>query len=132
MGERRADYGPFERGHEPPEPSMKAVGWFGLGLAVFIVASVALSVWITFSLSEPAPPPGEPHIPIDPVAHQAGPGPQANPRQELEQLRQLQDRRLHGYGWIDRDRGVVHIPIDRAMDLVLERGLERAAPEVTP
>ena len=26
---------------------------------------------------------------------------------------------LNGYGWVDRDAGVAHIPIDRAMDLVL-------------
>ncbi|HVU25834.1 MAG TPA: hypothetical protein VHE13_17010 [Opitutus sp.] len=27
-------------------------------------------------------------------------------------------RHLHTYGWIDRDHGVVRIPIDRAMDLL--------------
>jgi hypothetical protein len=27
---------------------------------------------------------------------------------------------LSGYAWVDRDAGVARIPIDRAMDLVLE------------
>jgi hypothetical protein len=30
---------------------------------------------------------------------------------------------LEGYGWVDREAGVVRLPIERAMALVLERGL---------
>ena len=28
------------------------------------------------------------------------------------------EERLHGYGWVDRSRGIVRIPIERAMELV--------------
>jgi hypothetical protein len=34
-----------------------------------------------------------------------------------EKNEQLQ--RLHGYGWVDRDAGVVHIPIERAIERVV-------------
>ncbi|WP_257457866.1 hypothetical protein [Archangium lipolyticum] len=30
-----------------------------------------------------------------------------------------QRRKLHEYGWVDRDGGVVHIPIDRAIERVV-------------
>ncbi|WPB77300.1 hypothetical protein KYC5002_51020 [Archangium violaceum] len=30
-----------------------------------------------------------------------------------------QRKRLHGYGWVDRDAGVVHIPIERAIERVV-------------
>ena len=30
---------------------------------------------------------------------------------------------MNAYAWIDQRLGVVQIPVDRAMDLVLERGL---------
>ncbi|WP_375769238.1 hypothetical protein NR798_47485 [Archangium gephyra] len=30
-----------------------------------------------------------------------------------------QQRKLHGYGWVDRDAGVVHIPIERAIERVV-------------
>jgi hypothetical protein len=30
---------------------------------------------------------------------------------------------LNSYGWIDRSTGIVRIPIDRAMDLILQQGL---------
>jgi hypothetical protein len=36
---------------------------------------------------------------------------------------------VHTYGWIDRNGGVVRLPIDRAMDLVLERGLPQQQQE---
>jgi hypothetical protein len=39
-------------------------------------------------------------------------------------------RRLSSYGWVDREAGIVRIPIDRAMDLLAERGLPaRAGPD---
>jgi hypothetical protein len=33
-----------------------------------------------------------------------------------------QEDRLNTYGWVDQQAGVAHIPIDRAMDLIVERG----------
>jgi hypothetical protein len=48
---------------------------------------------------------------------------QVQPVQDLAGLRQQQDDALHSYGWVDRNLGTVRIPIDRAMDLLLERGL---------
>jgi hypothetical protein len=41
-----------------------------------------------------------------------------------ERLRQEQRRHLDSYGWMDRDAGVIHIPIQRAMDEVIS-GLAR-------
>jgi hypothetical protein len=38
----------------------------------------------------------------------------------FEDERELQRRRLGSYGWIERDRGVLHIPIERAFDVMLE------------
>jgi hypothetical protein len=34
-----------------------------------------------------------------------------------------QEDQLNSYGWVDQNAGVAHIPIDRAMDLVVEHGL---------
>lgn len=42
---------------------------------------------------------------------------------EVQQVRQMWDQRLHSYGWVDQQAGVVHIPIERAMELLAERGL---------
>ncbi|MGA9528685.1 MAG: hypothetical protein WBS24_11260 [Terriglobales bacterium] len=34
-----------------------------------------------------------------------------------------QEDQLNSYGWVDQQTGVAHIPIERAMDLIVERGL---------
>ncbi|HEX3698810.1 MAG TPA: hypothetical protein VH374_25800 [Polyangia bacterium] len=36
----------------------------------------------------------------------------------LEKWRQAHIDALNGYGWVDRGRGVVHIPIDKAMEQI--------------
>ena len=48
---------------------------------------------------------------------------QTDPRQDLSDLRAKEDEWLGSYGWVDRNAGVVRIPIDEAMRLTLERGL---------
>lgn len=48
---------------------------------------------------------------------------QLAPPEDLGKFRALEETELNSYGWIDRTAGVVRIPIARAMELVLERGL---------
>ncbi len=37
--------------------------------------------------------------------------------------------RLNGYGWVDRSKGIAHIPIDKAMDEVAGGALPEGAPK---
>ena len=56
---------------------------------------------------------------------------QSSPRNDLRTYREEAMRRLTGYGWIDKDKGIVHIPIDEAMHRIAERGIPdwpKAAP----
>jgi hypothetical protein len=48
---------------------------------------------------------------------------QVSPAADLASFRATEDAELTRYGWIDKSAGVVRIPIDRAMELVLEAGL---------
>lgn len=48
---------------------------------------------------------------------------QLAPEVDLQTFRAREDRELNSYGWIDRTTGVVRIPIERAMDLLVQRGL---------
>jgi hypothetical protein len=48
---------------------------------------------------------------------------QLSPAEDLEQFRAREEAELNTYGWIDRTAGVVRVPIERAMELVLQRGL---------
>jgi hypothetical protein len=49
---------------------------------------------------------------------------QVSSKADLEAFRRAEDAILSSYGWIDRDSGVVRIPIDRAMADVAARGLD--------
>jgi len=48
---------------------------------------------------------------------------QTDPRDDLANLRQTQSEALTTYGWVDKNAGVVRIPIEQAMKLTVERGL---------
>jgi len=37
--------------------------------------------------------------------------------------------RLNGYGWVDRSKGIAHIPIDKAMDEIAAGALPEGAPK---
>lgn len=50
---------------------------------------------------------------------------QVNPALEINEWRERENQRLNNYGWVDREHGVVHIPIERAMDKVLKNGLPK-------
>jgi len=63
----------------------------------------------------------EPRLPPEPRLQQF-------PRSEYYQFHQTEQQRLESYGWVSKDAGVVHIPIEQAMRLTLERGLLESAP----
>jgi hypothetical protein len=44
-------------------------------------------------------------------------------RTQLDQIRLREEETLATYGWVDQKAGVVRIPIERAMDLIAQRGL---------
>jgi hypothetical protein len=46
-----------------------------------------------------------------------------HPGRELEKLQGAERAQLDTYGWSDRSRGIARIPIARAMQLIVERGL---------
>ena len=54
--------------------------------------------------------PRSPHLEIDLAA-------------SLQESRQSQQKRLTTYGWIDKPAGFVHVPIDKAIQQILKKGL---------
>jgi hypothetical protein len=42
--------------------------------------------------------------------------------QRLPAARREQQARLNEYGWVDRQKGIIHIPIEQAMDRVVREG----------
>ncbi len=62
----------------------------------------------------------------------AGPQLQVNPRQDWLRFRAEQERSLESYSWESRDDGTVRVPIERAMELLLQKGLPVAPSASSP
>jgi hypothetical protein len=102
------------------EVSVSGVLWITVALAVACI----LGMLITWGMmSDAARSPGVKPAPIaDDGRMPEGPLLQTDPEAELEAMRHEMADRLGGYGWANEGAGVVHIPIDKAMDLLVERG----------
>jgi len=69
-------------------------------------------------------------VPTD-TRHVAPGYPQGFPNPKLEEdergqlngIRLEEEKTLYSYGWVDEKAGTLRIPIDRAMDLLVQRGL---------
>jgi hypothetical protein len=122
-----------ESGHEVSDINPKRVAMVGLALATVI----AVSLLVTYGLfhyfysgetrTRPLPSPLS-------YSREATPEPRLSvePGKDLKTLRSEEDAMLKSYGWIDRDKGVVHIPIDRAIEILAERGLPVRAAKSAP
>ncbi|HEY3917252.1 MAG TPA: hypothetical protein VGL83_05645 [Stellaceae bacterium] len=55
--------------------------------------------------------------------HPPGPELQLNPAADLLKFRAKADAQLDSYGWVDRAKGIAHIPIDQAMRDVAAGGI---------
>lgn len=119
--------------HETSDANLSGVVGFAAGLIVvgIVVGAIVWSLLSYFTREAARPVPAE--FPLATTAlRRLPPEPrlQTDPRDDLAHLRDAEARVLASYGWIDRNAGIVRIPIEQAMKLVAERGLpSRPAPE---
>lgn len=107
------------RGHEPETASVRWILILTVALLVGIGVSQVIAALILWGYGG-ALTPGTPVIVESPQADQALRH-WKDPDGDLADLTRLQRELLTGYAWVDRDAGVVRIPIDRAMALLAQR-----------
>ena len=116
-------------GHEQSDLRPRAIGIFLLVLALTIVGVLLVSMWIhdysAGRLARTQPP----SAPLTKQAPPPGPRLQVAAPKEMGELRAAEDAILTRYGWVDHTKGVVRIPIDRAMEVLVERGLPASGPK---
>lgn len=129
------------RGHETRDISTRVVATFGLSLflgGLVVVGVVALLYQEFTRQAERAYPREYPLARVGPAELPPEPRLQTHPRWDLQRMRAEEDRILDSYGWVDPQRGIVRIPIERAMALLVEQGLPARqgaapyAPQVSP
>ena len=133
--ERRGEAPPLEA----PGVETKPIVGFGVALAVLTILALAMVAGLFLLLERRA------ERRDDVTAADAGvqlrertlpPGPllQVRPERHWQEYRAAATAQLESYGWTDRAAGEVHIPIERAMDLIARRGVAPLAnaPPPTP
>jgi hypothetical protein len=106
---------------------------FVLVVTTAVVVVLLWRLYFVFVAREAARQPPPPILKVDPEAMTVPlPNLQSQPTLDLTAFRAREDGVLHSYGWVDKEKGVVRIPIEEAMRIVLERGLPPAAPVPPP
>ncbi|RMG26722.1 MAG: hypothetical protein D6724_01265 [Armatimonadetes bacterium] len=95
-----------------------------IGVIMSILAMGALLKWFVHT-AEPTRP-TDPNVAAEGMSLPAGPRLQPAPGTDMQELAAKQKNRLEKYGNVDENH--VHIPIERAMDLVLREGLPARQP----
>lgn len=103
--------------YERSDVGLRLVGWLAAGLVTFVVVTLLVLPFL-FPLSTK-------HItPASRPAMSSGAPPlEVDPRATLQATRQGNAQVERGYGWADRSRGEVRIPINRAVEMLLRKGL---------
>ena len=113
-------------GHEEDRVNIRGLWISAVVLAVVCVLSGIVVLWV-FRVIDRRLVEAEPAR--APLAMAAGESPMPEPPLLTDEPANLADFRAHEadkvgtYGWVDEPGGIVRIPVARAKDLVLERGL---------
>jgi hypothetical protein len=121
-------------GHEHTDANVWIIVKFGIWLAISaVVIHVGLGFLFALFVKQ-----SEETIHEFPLAGQehrlpAAPRLQQFPENEFHDFRLREEAVLHQYGWVNKETGVVRMPIEQAMRLTVERGLPaRAAQAPVP
>lgn len=111
-------------GYEKRDANVKALFYFAVGMAaIIIIVLFAMKYMFHFvSQVEPLGPPAAVYAPQQRVLPPE-PRLQARPHADLKDFCADQENQIDSYAWVDKQAGIVRIPVERAMELVLQEGL---------
>ena len=136
MAERQASHAP-ESGGRPVDSELNFRGIFvfvgGLVAVTLVVMGLMWGVAILFKGSlarkDPAPPAlaeaREARVPPRPNL-------QPNPSADLAAFRTAEEAELATWAWVDREKTVARVPVERALEIVAARGLPAPPPMPPP
>jgi hypothetical protein len=131
-----------ETHHERSDVNVRALLWF---VVIFILfgAFTHFFLWMLFkqfakeARRDVRPPltamqrPADVSVPqeprLQPFPKEVGPGQMMPPTRDtpvkdMEEMQRSEEQALHNPGWIDRQKGIVRLPIDVAKQLAVQRG----------
>jgi hypothetical protein len=112
------------RGYERRQMSVGLVVVLISVLLLFGLVTHVVSLWIYSRWhvrQDQAASPPRSYVEVAPISRE--PRLQMSPSRDWQEMRAAEDRVLKSYDWVDREKGIVRLPIDDAMRMVAERGL---------
>ena len=126
MADTNRAYSGGRSGHEEDRVNIRGLWISAVALAVVCVLSGVLVLWVFRYLDRRLV---EPEPALAPLAVPSGQAPVPEPRlltdepANLAAFRAREAEKVETYGWVDQPGGIARIPVERAKDLILERGL---------
>jgi hypothetical protein len=111
--------------HEERDVTFRPIVIAGAVIAALIVVTPVFMRWLQDGLVAREVAESPPPNPLAATYARETPPPprlQVDPLRDLAALHAREDARLDHYGWIDRQAGRVHIPVARALDLMVAEG----------
>lgn len=110
---------------EATDISPRGVIFAGFGVLLCLIA-IVIVMYLLFSYMRGLK--ARESAPASPLSRQLSRVPpepriQVSPPLDYLNMRDEANSELHHYHWIDQQHGIVAIPIDRAMDLITQRGI---------
>lgn len=112
-----------ESGYETTDVAMRPVTIAGLFIVGLLLVSMVLMRGLLGTLGREEAAASAKASPLVGYGPQTPPEPrlQTDPAGDIRTLRAAEQARLDRYGWVDQAAGTVHVPIERAMDLLAAR-----------
>ena len=119
----------LQTGHEESSVSPRALVIGALILvATVVVCQVALGLWMRdFEKKEErvdAAFPARTEIQVDQFPQ---PRLQSNPTIDMAEVTKEERALIGSYGWVDQKKGIARIPVNRAMEILAQKGLPKVA-----
>jgi uncharacterized protein (DUF58 family) len=116
-------------GHEGSDLNPAKIFLFGAILLLAVIAAAVVSFLFLRYAAARRP---SPQVASSAPARAREPAPvprlQVKGSNELREMREAEERVLHSYAWIDGEKGIVRIPVERAMEILAEKeGARREA-----
>ena len=118
----------YRRRYETRDVSLKVMLWLGLAV-ILLIGFSQVGLWFLVQRYRSAAVQRDPQL--SPLTNTEQLPPQSRlqsaPMLDYSEFIARQNQQLDSYGWVDKEKGIVRIPVSRAMDLALERGLPKPA-----
>ena len=131
--EHDLEYGPTPPGaqHEHTDIDTSVGYKFALWLAVAMAISVVIvygAFWFFEGQTKGADATAQKYpLAVGQAKTPPAPNLQTQPFKDVYLLRKGEAEKLTSYGWVDKEGGITRVPIDRAMEVMLQRGFPARA-----